>query len=77
MIVLVSDFEEGFSTGELLYEVQNLAATGAKLLGLASLDAGGKPRYHKGIASQLVAAGMPVAALSPMEVARWVREQMT
>jgi hypothetical protein len=29
-----------------------------------------------GIAQQLVAAGMPVAALSPVELARWVADQV-
>ncbi len=76
MVVLVSDFEEGVSVGSLLGEVQALKATGAHLLGLAALDAEGLPRYHAGIAAQVAAAGMPVAALGPEHLARWVVERM-
>ncbi|MCP4690616.1 MAG: VWA domain-containing protein, partial [Desulfobacterales bacterium] len=77
MVVLISDFEEGVSTGRLLGEVSLMHASGARLLGLASLDASGKPRWHKGIAERVAAAGMPVAALGPRRVAAWVREQMS
>jgi Mg-chelatase subunit ChlD len=76
MVVLISDFEEGVSTGELLGEVAALRSAGARLLGMAALDAHGQPRYHAGIAAQVAAAGMPVAALSPQHVARWVAEQL-
>ena len=76
MVVLVSDFEEGVSVPALLAEVRALAASGAKLLGLAALDAGGQPRYHAGIAAQVTAAGMPVAALGPEHLARWVAERL-
>jgi hypothetical protein len=43
---------------------------------MAALDAHGQPRYHAGIAAQVARAGMPVAALSPQHVARWVAEQL-
>ncbi|MCK6488306.1 MAG: DUF5682 family protein [Planctomycetes bacterium] len=76
LVVLVSDFEEGVSVGELLGEVRALRATGARLLGMAALDAHGAPRYHAGVAAQVAACGMPVAALSPQQVARWVAEQL-
>lgn len=76
MVVLVSDFEEGVSVPALLNEVRVLAASGARLLGLAALDAGGKPRYHAGIAAQVAAAGMPVAALGPEHLARWVADRL-
>lgn len=76
MVVLISDFEEGVSVGELLGEVRALRDAGARLLGMAALDAHGQPRYHAGIAAQVASAGMPVAALSPQHVARWVAEQL-
>ena len=77
MVVVVSDFEEGGPLGPLLAEVRGLVASGVHVLGCASLDEGGAPRYSVGVASQLVAAGMPVAALSPLELARWVAEQVS
>ncbi|MGW1884850.1 DUF5682 family protein [Streptomyces sp. NPDC001970] len=76
LTVLVSDFEEGGPLGPLLTEVRALVDAGCHVLGCASLDDEGRPRYSTGVAGQLVAAGMPVAALSPMELARWVGERV-
>jgi Mg-chelatase subunit ChlD len=76
LIVLVTDFEEGVSVPELLAEVRTLADSGAKLLGLAALDDDAKPRYHTGNAGAVVAAGMPVAAVSPERLAQWVGDQI-
>ncbi|SHN42725.1 DUF5682 family protein [Cryptosporangium aurantiacum] len=76
LVAVISDFEEGYSVGGLLSEVRALAESGCTLLGCASLDDAGKPRYSVPIAERLVAAGMPVAALSPLELARWVGEHV-
>ncbi|GIG62035.1 hypothetical protein Lfu02_64070 [Longispora fulva] len=75
MVVVVSDFEEGYPVSGLLAETRALVESGCTVLGCASLDDTGRPRYSVSVASQLVAAGMPVAALSPLELARWVGEQ--
>ncbi|MEV0184795.1 DUF5682 family protein [Streptomyces sp. NPDC050625] len=76
LVVVVSDFEEGHPLGGLLAEVRALVGAGCHVLGCASLDDSGRPRYSTGVAGQLVAAGMPVAALSPLELARWVGEKI-
>jgi hypothetical protein len=76
MVVLLSDFEEGDSVPALLSEVRAIVESGAKVLGLAALDDAGKPRYQRAVAELVVAAGMPVAALTPLELARWVGEQV-
>ncbi|MFF7607482.1 DUF5682 family protein [Streptomyces parvulus] len=76
LVVVVSDFEEGYPLGGLLSEVRALAGSGCHVLGCASLDDTGRPRYSTGVAAQLVAAGMPVAALSPLELAGWVGEKI-
>ncbi|MEV5513218.1 DUF5682 family protein [Streptomyces flaveolus] len=76
LVVVVSDFEEGYPVGGLLAEVRALVGAGCHVLGCASLDDAGRPRYSTGVAGQLVAAGMPVAALSPLELARWVGEKI-
>ncbi|MFK0258151.1 DUF5682 family protein [Streptomyces sp. NPDC090445] len=76
LVVVVSDFEEGGPIGGLLGEVRALAASGAHLLGCAALDDAGTPRYSVPVARQLVAAGMPVAALSPLALARWVGDRL-
>ncbi|MFJ8039052.1 DUF5682 family protein [Kitasatospora sp. NPDC096147] len=76
LVVVVSDFEEGGSVGGLLAEVRALASSGVHLMGCAALDDTGAPRYSVPIARQLVAAGMPVAALSPLALARWVGDRL-
>ncbi|MDV9193483.1 DUF5682 family protein, partial [Streptomyces sp. SR27] len=76
LVVVVSDFEEGAPLSGLLGEVRALASSGAHLLGCAALDDAGTPRYSVPVARQLVAAGMPVAALSPLALARWVGDRL-
>ena len=76
LVAVISDFEEGFPLGGLLARTRALAGSGCHLLGCAALDDAGRARYSKAVAGQLVAAGMPVAALSPLELARWVGEKV-
>ncbi len=56
----------------LLDEVRALAQSGVTCLGVATLDDAGEPRYCHAIAEQVVAAGMPVATLTPLQLARWI-----
>lgn len=77
LLVLITDFEEGGPVAHLLAEVRALAGSGVRLLGCAALDDTGTARFSVGIAEQVVAAGMPVAAVSPQQLARWVAEQVS
>jgi uncharacterized protein with von Willebrand factor type A (vWA) domain len=77
MVVVISDFDEGYPVGDLVAETRALASSGCALLGCASLDDRGAARYNAGVAALLAGAGMPVAALSPLELARWVGEKVT
>ncbi len=76
LVVLVSDFEEGVSLGEMLAEIQELVGAGVRCLGLAALDDTGVARFHNGYASMAAAAGMSVAAVAPEQLARWVGDQI-
>lgn len=76
LVVLVSDFEEGVSVGEMVGEVRAIAGAGARCIGLAALDDSGVARFHQGYARLVAAAGMPVAAVSPENLARWVGDQI-
>ncbi len=76
ILVLVSDFEEGGPMNMLMSEVRTLVEMGVRALGLASLDEEAKPRFSEPIAARIAGAGMPVAALTPVELARWVGEQI-
>jgi Mg-chelatase subunit ChlD len=76
IVITVSDFEEGYSVDGLLGEVRSLVEAGVTCLGLAALDDRGAPRYAVPIAEQVAAAGMPIAALTPLELARWVGDKI-
>ncbi|MFU8804842.1 MAG: DUF5682 family protein, partial [Bradymonadaceae bacterium] len=76
LVILVSDFEEGWEASGLVQEARAIVESGAQALGIAALDDGGKPRFNKAIAEMVVSVGMPVAALSPLELARWVGEKI-
>lgn len=76
LVILVSDFEEGVSPGEMVAEVRALVESGAKCIGLAALDDSGVARFHQGCAEMVANAGMPVAAVSPEKLAQWVGDQI-
>jgi Mg-chelatase subunit ChlD len=76
LVVLVTDFEEGGPLPALLAEVRAIAESGARPLGLAALDERGAPHYAQAIAEQVAAAGMPIAAVTPLQLAAWVGEQI-
>jgi hypothetical protein len=76
IVILVSDFEEGASVGRMVAEVRALIDSGVTCLGLAALDDQGVARYHQGYAAMMAGAGMPVAAVSPEHLARWVGDQI-
>ncbi|SDL82118.1 DUF5682 family protein [Tessaracoccus oleiagri] len=72
LCVLVSDFEEYAAVGELLGEVDAMHAAGVHLMGCAALDDSGDGAYNVGVAQQLAGVGMRVAAVTPLDLARWV-----
>ena len=72
LLVLISDFEEFGSDAPMLAEVEALATSGATLLGCAALNDTGTGVYNAGIAARVAGAGMRVAAVSPLDLARWV-----
>ncbi len=76
LVITVSDFEEGYAVESLIAEVRALVESGVTCLGLAALDDRGSPRYAVPIAEQIAAAGMPIAALTPLELARWVGDKI-
>lgn len=76
VVALISDFEEGGSVSALVSSVRRLASSGATLLGLAAMSDEGDPWYDVATASRLVAAGMPVAAMTPDRFAEWLAEVM-
>jgi hypothetical protein len=76
LLVLLTDFEEGGSVASLLSEIRAVVESGVTALGLAALDDDKRPRFSSEVAARVVSAGMPVASLSPVELARWVAERI-
>ena len=72
VLVLISDFCEGGSPGELVRAVRKLAEARVRLLGLASLDGEAHPFYDRQMADRLAANGMEIAALTPQKLAQWL-----
>ncbi|KAF0178491.1 MAG: VWA containing CoxE family protein [Limisphaerales bacterium] len=72
VVVLVSDFCEGASPAVLLNTCRRIRESGAKLLGLASLDQTATPIYDRAMADKLAEAGMEIAALTPKHLAEWL-----
>ena len=76
ILVLISDFEEGGSTRELLQTVSQLHEEGVRLLGLAALDRAANPCYDTHTAQELQNRGMEIAAMTPEHLADWFGEVM-
>jgi len=76
MMVLVTDFYEGGSTGRLLSAARHLVESGVTCLGLAALDSKAEPTYDRSIAGKMVHLGWHVAAMTPGELANWVSEKL-
>lgn len=76
IVVLVTDFEEGRPVGNMVREARAIVETGAHALGLAALDERAQPRYNRAAAELVAGVGMAVAALTPLELARWIGEKV-
>lgn len=71
IVALITDFYEGGSVQSLLQSVSRLAESGVTLMGLAALEDGAGPAFDHHTAERVVAAGMPVAAMTPKSFAQW------
>jgi Mg-chelatase subunit ChlD len=76
IVVLISDFYEGGSTGPLLAQVKALCEQGTRVLGLAALDEQANPSYDRDLAQRLVALGAHVGAMTPGQLATWIAEKV-
>lgn len=72
MIVIISDFREGGSTSALARRVKDLLESGVKVLGLVALGRQATPSYDRRVTAALAAIDMPIEAMTPRELARWV-----
>ncbi|MDO4761289.1 MAG: DUF5682 family protein [Corynebacterium sp.] len=73
-VILVTDFEEFGPTNPLVDAIRRLHSSGVRLMGCAALDDSGQATYNEAIVKQVVSAGMRVAQVTPLELARWVTE---
>ncbi|MCL2850059.1 MAG: DUF5682 family protein [Micrococcales bacterium] len=72
VFVLVTDFCEGGSVDDLVREVTRMAEARITLIGLAALEPDADPSYDRRTAQMCTDAGMPVAALTPSDLASWL-----
>jgi Mg-chelatase subunit ChlD len=77
VVVLVTDFFEGGPATTLLAAIKRLREAGARVLGLAALDANAQPSYDRQMAERCVAAGAEVAALTPQRLAEWLAKVLS
>jgi Mg-chelatase subunit ChlD len=76
VMVLVTDFCEGADPRTLIAACRRIHESGVKLIGLAALDSAANAWYDRQLAERLVAVGMEIAALTPLELAKWLAEVM-
>ncbi len=74
IVVLVSDLYEGGNYQSMLRRCHDILEAGSKLFVLPALDYAAVPCYDRGAAKQLAAMGADVAAITPEELSKWVRE---
>jgi Mg-chelatase subunit ChlD len=72
IMILITDFFEGNSPQGVVLSVKRLREAGARVLGLAALDATAQPVFDHGLAERCVDAGAEVAALTPQRLAEWL-----
>jgi len=72
VVAVVTDFFEGGDPDVLVAAVRRLREAGARVLGLAALDAKAEPAYDREMAGRCVEAGAEVAALTPRRLAEWL-----
>ncbi|MDO8209088.1 VWA domain-containing protein [Conexibacter sp. CPCC 206217] len=77
IVVLISDFCEGGSEGDLIAAVHTLVEDGATVLALGALSTDARPAYDERIARRLADAGADVGAMTPGELAEWVAERVS
>lgn len=76
IVVIISDFFEGGSVELLVRRVRDLVGGGTIVLGLAALGRDATPAYDHDTARRLVNVGARVAAMTPLELAGWLAEQV-
>ena len=74
--MLITDFFEGGSEGQLYAAAKQLVESGVTCLGLAALDENAEPTYDHYTAQRLVDIGWHVGAMTPGELANWVAERI-
>ncbi len=69
IVVLITDFYEGGSEGDLVREVKALAESGVRMIGLGALGYDARPEYHKQTASKCRKVGMDILVCTPERLA--------
>ncbi|MDE6204175.1 MAG: VWA domain-containing protein [Lachnospiraceae bacterium] len=73
MVVLITDLYEGGGYQNLYQVSKGIIESGAKLTVLTALDVNADPNYHRGAAAALADMGAFVGAMTPEELAEFMR----
>jgi len=72
IVVLVTDFYEGYGEGPLLTVTKNLVESEVRLIGIAALGSDAFPSYDKSMARKLAGLGMDVLACTPNQLSELI-----
>lgn len=74
IVVLITDFYEGRAEGDLIRQVQEMADSGIRMIGLGALGYDARPEYNKTLAKKCRKAGMDILVCTPEKLAECMAE---
>ncbi len=74
IVVLITDFYEGRSEGDLIRQVREMADSGIRMIGLGALGYDARPEYNKSTAKKCRKAGMDILVCTPEKLAECMAE---
>jgi Mg-chelatase subunit ChlD len=74
ILVLITDFEEGGRTADLIRNIADLADAGVRCIGLAALGFDARPQYNKTTAGACRKVGMDILACTPERLSEAMAE---
>ncbi|MBX7185870.1 MAG: VWA domain-containing protein [Vicinamibacteria bacterium] len=74
IVVLITDFYEGAPEDQLVRQVEEMAQSGTRMIGLGALGYDARPAYNRETAKKLQKAGMDILACTPEKLAECMAE---
>ncbi len=74
ILILITDFYEGYDHKRLVNAISTLHESGVKLLGLTAINYHGQPVYNKALAEKCSQHGMDILSVTPKKLADMVSQ---